>query len=324
MKTLTPEQLEHFDAHGYLVVEGLLDPVRDLDPVIREYEGVLDRLAHNLHAEGHIGSAYADLPFEERLIRVYAESGKVHAQYFDFSLPQGDIRADTPFWAGPAVFRTLVNERLLDAVESFLGPEIYSNPVQHVRLKPPEHLTPTDPATGRVQLGATPWHQDNGVILPEADDSAILTVWFSLTDALAEHGCLQVFPGSHRHGLLHHCRYPTGLAVAESRLPTVAPVALPMRRGDVLFMTQLTCHNSLSNVSDQVRWSFDLRYNRIGEATGRSAFPGFVARSRAHPELELRDPTQWQRMWRETRDRLAADPVEGPFNRWRVSDEVCA
>jgi len=324
MPSLTQEQLEYFHDQGYLVVEGLLDPASVLDPVIREYEGVLHRLARQLHAAGTIPSAYEDLPFQERLTRIYQDSGKVHAQYFDFSLPQGNVQPDTPFWAGPAVFRTLVNEDLLDAVESIVGPEIYSNPVQHVRLKPPERLTPTNPDTGLSQLGATPWHQDNGVVLSEADDSDILTVWFPLTDASIEHGCLQVFPKSHRRGLLHHCLRPVGLTVAESFLPTVDPVSLPMKPGDVLLLTQLTCHSSLSNVSHEMRWSFDLRYQPIGKPTGRPAFPGFVARSRADPDSELRDPAVWERLWRDTRDRMALQQEKGPFNRWNVEDEVCA
>ena len=50
-------------------------------------------------------------------------------------------------WQGPAVFDVLTAPPLLDAVESIIGPEIYSNPTQHVRLKPPEALTPINPET---------------------------------------------------------------------------------------------------------------------------------------------------------------------------------
>ena len=208
MAALSEAQIAQFQEEGYLLVRGLLDPELDLDPVIREYEGVLDTLAGELLAQGRISSTYAELPFGPRLIRICEESGQVHPQYFDFSLPQKGIKADTPFWAGPAVFQTLRNEKLLDAVESLIGPEIYSNPVQHVRLKPPEHLVPQDPQTGQVQLGSTPWHQDSGVILPTADQSEILTVWFPLWDATQENGCLMVRPHSHRQGLFHHCRRP--------------------------------------------------------------------------------------------------------------------
>ena len=323
MAALSQKQLQDFEEEGYLLVEALLDPARDLDPVIAEYVGVLDQLARELHAAGDIESLYDDLPFAERLVRVYGESGKVHAQYFDFSLPQKDIRPDTPFWAGSAVFDVLRNERLLDAVECFIGPEIYSNPVQHVRIKLPEHLTPKNPETGRVQLGITPWHQDTGVVLPEADETEMLTVWFPLTDATIEHGCLAVLPGSHRRGLMHHCPSVWGLEVPESIQNRADTVPLPMRRGDVLFLTRMSCHSSLANKSDEIRWSFDLRYNPIGQPTGRGAFPGFVARSKAHPETELRDPVSWETRWRETRDRLAREE-DRPFNRWSAEHPVCA
>jgi phytanoyl-CoA hydroxylase len=322
MAFLTAEQVAQFEEDGYLIVEDLFDPVADLDPIIEEYKGVLDRLADELHERGEIQSTYAELPFGERLIQIYKESGKVHAQYFDFSLPQANVQEDTPMWVGPAVFRTLRNEKLLNAVESLIGPEIYSNPVQHVRLKPPEHLTPKD-TNGRVQLGKTPVHQDNGVVLPEADQSEILTVWFPLTDAYIENGCLCVWPGSHRKGLMDHCPSPIGLRIPGKTLGGDKAVPVPLKRGGAIFMHKLTVHASYSNTSDSVRWSFDLRYNPIGQPTGRGAFPGFVARSQAHPETELRDPAAWADLWYQARHRLATEDA-GAFNRWSADNPVCA
>jgi hypothetical protein len=321
---LTPEQVSQFDEQGYLVVERLLDPEADLDPIIEEYKGVLARLAQELAAKGEISSPYAGLPFGERLIRIYQESGKVHAQYFDFSLPQGGVEGDTPMWVGPAVFRALTNPRLLDAVESILGPEIYSNPVQHVRIKPPEQLTPRD-AQGNLQLGATPWHQDNGVVLPEADETEMLTVWFPLLDAPVEAGPLQVIPYSHRQGLRTHCPGRVGgLTIPEPLLEMDEALPIPLKRGDVLFLHRRTCHASLPNVSDNIRWSFDLRYNPIGQATGRGVFPGFVARSRSNPASELHDPAAWAELWHETRRRMAETAYNQPFNRWDGRAPVCA
>ena len=325
MAHLTAAQTKQFDEEGYLLVPGVLDPATDLDPIVEEYQGVLERLAQELYAEGKIASTYAGLPFGERLTKIYAESGKVHAQYFDFSLPKENIREDTPLWLGPAVFRAMRNEKLLDVVESIIGPEIYSNPVQHVRIKPPEHLTPKDPQTGRVQLGATPWHQDNGVVLPEADETQMLTVWFPLFDAGAEHGCLAVVPRSHREGLLTHCpAAELGLSIPDHllRLNDMAP--MPMQRGDILLLHRLTCHRSLSNVSDRIRWSFDLRYNPIGQPTGRGVFPGFVARSRSNPARELHNPAVWAELWYEARRKLGTEGVQGPFDRWDANQAACA
>ena len=324
MAYLTPQQVAQFEEQGYLIVEGLLNPSEDLDPIIDEYKEVLDRLANELYEDGEISSTYDSLPFGKRLIQIYAESGKVHAQYFDFSLPQGNVKPDIPMWVGPAIFRAMTNPRLLDAVESIIGPEIYSNPVQHVRIKPPERLTPKD-ERGNVQLGATPWHQDNGVVLPEADETMMLTVWFPLLDAPVESGCLQVIPSSHDAGLRTHCPGQIGgLSIPDQLLERDASIPVPMKRGDVLFLHRRTCHASLSNLSDDIRWSFDLRYNPIGQATGRGAFPGFVARSKANPDTELHDADAWAKLWYDTRQWLSETGYDKPFNRWDGRAPVCA
>lgn len=320
---LSAEQLAHFDEYGYVLVRNVFSPEEDIDPVIEEYKAVLDNLARELFEAEEISSLYEELPFSERLIAIYQESGKVHAQYFDFSLPQGNVQPDTPFWAGPSVFSLLTNESLLDSVESILGSEIYSNPVQHVRLKPPERLTPVNEETGRVMLGKTPVHQDNGVVREEADETQMLTVWFSLMDVNVENGCLCVWPGSHKRGLIDHCPTNIGLAVPGKLLDGKA-VPMIMKKGDALLMHKQTLHASYSNNSDSIRWSFDLRYNPVGQPTGRPAFPGFVARSRKYPETVLREPAAWEKLWRDTRDYMATIEDGGAFNRWTKDNPVCA
>ena len=321
---LDASQLDHFHRYGYLPVAGLLDPDADLQPVADEYQGVLDRLACDLQTEGAIPETYSELGFGERFMRIVAATGSAHSQYFDFSLPQTGIESTTPMWTGPGVFALLTNPSLLDAVESVVGPEIESNPVQHVRIKPPQGLVAPELATNQHALHATSWHQDNGVVTPDADDSEILTVWIPLTSATVRHGCLQVIPGSHTGEILVHCPSgPAGLEIPESVLSREGAVALPLEPGDVLFLHRRTAHASLPNVSGEIRWSFDLRYNPTGQATGRSAFPGFVARSRSDPASELRDAAVWARMWEDTRARLAAAQPER-FNRWESDAPACA
>jgi hypothetical protein len=139
---LDSDQFIRFRRDGYLLVEGVLAPAAIIEPLFAEYATVLDRLAHELHGRGEIASTYDDLEFSERLIHIYRESGRDHSRYFDPSLVTSGVTPETPFWAGPAVFRIITHERVLDLVECLIGPEIYSNPVQHIRIKPPERLLP--------------------------------------------------------------------------------------------------------------------------------------------------------------------------------------
>ena len=322
MSLLNKEQLDYFEEFGFLPLENVFDPVKVLDPIIQEYHGVLDDLIDDLYEEGRISSKFENSSFAEKLTKVMQETGESHASYFDFSLPSpAAITLESKGWFGPSVFNAFVDEDILDVVESIIGSEIYSNPVQHVRIKPPEKVLPkTDNL--KVSVGATPWHQDQGVVNDEADETNMLTVWFPLLDAPIESGPLKVIPGSHKGGLLTHCgdfgakgvmQIPTHLFDEEGAVP------VPLNRGDLVIMNKRTVHGSLPNISDDIRWSFDLRYNPIGQNTGREAFPGFVARSRRDSSSELRDPAEWNNMWEETKIRLSSvnsgDPIDIGFRK---------
>lgn len=322
MSGLTSAQLQQFAEQGYLVVEDVLDPASDLQPVLDEYDAVLDGIVEGLIAEGVLEQTYKGLPFTERLTQVSMESGRNFPQHFDISLPQSGVKYDTPMHHGPAVFNLLTNPRLLDVVESVTGPEIYSNPVQHIRTKLPKKAVNTTGYNGLLQK--VDWHQDNGVILAEADEATILTVWVPLTHATLENGCMQVIPKSHGGGIEDHCPGESGVRIPAKVLPVERAKPLPMRAGSVLLLTQRTVHSSLDNVTDdRVRISLDLRYQPIGQPTGRPSFPGFVARSATRPEQALNDPSQWAKLWLDARETLARreDPR---FNRWDGNAPACA
>ncbi|HIM55782.1 MAG TPA: hypothetical protein EYM39_03675 [Candidatus Latescibacteria bacterium] len=102
MPQLTQDQLDHCREEGYVVVPNVI-PHNVLDNVITEYEGVLDTLARELYERGEISSMFEDLEFGKRFIKIVIETGDVHKQYFDFSLPFQNVRPDTPFWSGQAV-----------------------------------------------------------------------------------------------------------------------------------------------------------------------------------------------------------------------------
>jgi hypothetical protein len=80
-------------------------------------------------------------------------------------------------------------------------------------------------------------------------------------------------------------------------LPEVAPRAVPVEKGGIVFMHRYTPHRSTPNYSQGVRWSIDLRYQPTGQPTGRPFHPAFVARSRSHPETVLTDHAEWARQW---------------------------
>lgn len=320
------ELRDAFAENGYVVVDGVLDPKQDLQPVMDDYDQLVDNLAERWQAAGLVKSTYRGLPFEQRFTRVVQDAGEAGVKwidYFDLSLPQTGVTPETPIHLSAAIFDLLRNPRLLDVVEMIIGSEILVNPIHHVRIKPPETIVPE--ALRHGLNAQTPWHQDQGVALPEADNTDMLTIWVPVVDSTLENGCMRAIPGSHRGELATHCpSSPSSplLHIPESLLGG-APVALPMKRGSILAFHRLTKHSSLANNSNSIRWSFDLRYQPIGQPTGRPAFPAFVGRSRQHPERILNDWREWAGLWDEARRALIQreNPI---FNRWSTDSPMCA
>jgi phytanoyl-CoA hydroxylase len=290
---LTPEQVESYRENGYLKLDGVLDPQEDLGPVIRAYEEEVDRRARRLRAEGRLSSLYEGEDFAHRLAKIAAE------------VPAAAQALDIYLLRHPAMFRFLCNRKIHDIIESLIGPEILCHPCQHLRAVAPTALASISRTTD--------WHQDAGVLWPEADDHLVVTTWIPLVDVPLERGCLQVIPGSHRHGLIAHGT-EAGARIAPERMPPGEPLPLPIEAGGMILFHNYVFHAACPNTSDAIRWSMDLRWQDPAKPTGRPFYPGFIARSKARPETVQSDFEAWRRRWE-----YALAVTKGvPVNRWQA------
>ncbi len=288
---LSAGQLAHFDEQGYLIAEDVLED-GDLDPVIRDYADHIDRRSRDLHAAGKLSRTFEEEPFERRLARICEENTEIY----------DDI--DIPAFRGRGVFEFLRNDHLMDVVEPIVGPEIICSPIQHTRAKLPQSLVPdtddgdaeAEKRKGMVSGNVAPWHQDAQVHQEVADSTFILTVWIPLVDATPENGCLQIVPGIHRERTVLWWKGP-GWGIDDEDLESREVVTLPMRKGSVLLLHKLIPHRSTPNLTDGIRWSMDLRYQKTGTPTGRELYPHFVTRSRSRPETKYTDYEDWCRRW---------------------------
>ncbi|MEP3275725.1 MAG: phytanoyl-CoA dioxygenase family protein, partial [Stappiaceae bacterium] len=253
---LSDEQRRFFEEQGYLVVENVLDRHKVIEPIKAEYSSLLDELYAQWFEAGDVQTAPEGLSFHDKLLIAY----RAKCDWFqpmDISLPGDRIYSNTPMHFGPAVLNMLTDTRLLDLVEDLIGPEITSNPIQHVRIKPPSTDLRQDEI--RAHITSTDWHQDRGVALDEADNTTMITVWCAVSDATVENGCLQVIPRAHKEGMKTHCP-KTQTAIADGQIDISKAVPLPVKSGGVVIFHPLTPHASLTNQTDGFRWSFDLRY----------------------------------------------------------------
>lgn len=287
---LAQQQVEAFHEEGYLVVEGGLED-QDLGPLIEDLDALVDEVAQELHTEGKIANLYQDEPFKRRIACLSRETG---------SSLQG--RVSLPTNLRPPLFDFLHNQNLLDMLEDLVGPEIYCNPTHHVRPKLPEETVPTD------WVQASPFHQDAAVLLPEADDTLVITTWIPLVDSTPENGTLQIYPGLHKGEIRRHEQFPTGWGLVDECLPEGEPLTLSMKKGDLIFIHCRTPHGSQPNRTDAVRWSLDLRFHDARKPAGRPQ-PGLLVRSR---ENALPDRAAWVESW----DKARADKRPKKMYRW--------
>jgi len=294
--------LEAYNKNGYVIVRGLLKEKTDIKPVVNEYDNLFKKLCKKWYREGRISSDLSVLPFEQRALAIAGE-GAIHDLYnylrIFFNPPKG-IDEHSPIHVGPAVLGLVSNKKLLDVIETFIGKEIYFNPVSIVRFKPPERLfienlrRPDGSSRSTGGISSQFWHQDQAVFAKNTTDIDMLTVWISLTDATKEMGCLIISPGTHLEGLAVHCAKAGKAGIPEIELEGTRTF-LETEAGDVVFMNKLLKHGSLSNVSDRLRFSFDLRYqpNLSSEGKRFLGSKGFVVRSAENPEQVIDTSKKW-------------------------------
>ncbi|MFN8348265.1 MAG: phytanoyl-CoA dioxygenase family protein [Spirosomataceae bacterium] len=95
-------------------------------------------------------------------------------------------------------------------------------------------------------------------------DSAV--IWFPLVDAGADLGALQVIPRSHKIGLLSSSTsgYQGGITTS---LNDEDFVQTEFEVGDLLIFSAFLVHQSGNNITKNIRWSVQLRYNNLAEPT---------------------------------------------------------
>ncbi len=314
---LTDTQMSQFERDGYLVLEDVIDR-GTIAAIHAEYAELMDKMYDDWHAMGKVPASSSDMNFFDK-IDVAINAGIEWYQPLDISLPHSDISKTTPMHIGPAVFKLTTHTNVLAIAEAILGPELTSNPIQHVRIKPPERKVAKH--EDRAHIVSTDWHQDLGVTMESADQTDMVTIWLAITDATLENGCLQVKPGVPSE-MLPHCTL-NQVGITEKHMSRDGAFPTPVRAGGAVVFHPLTPHASLPNNSDEYRWSFDLRYNVTGQSTGRDQFPSFVARSSANAASVLKDWRVWRSMWAETRNRLSqSDHI--PQHRWPSDGPSCA
>ena len=236
MARLSLEQAERFRRDGYLIVDGLLDS-QALEPLRR-------RILELASPDG------PDLANAKRQVEPRVEAGELPAAGYAASLRKmAHVAFEDPVFMAHAL-----DERIVDIIESLLGPDIVLAQDQ-LFMKPPR--------VGSRQA----FHQDSPLGFHLDPPDRMVTCWCALDEATIANGCLWMIPGSHRDGVTDRevwQRYEPvdGVEPEEAQPIELAPGSCSFHHGLIL-------HASRPNLTDRPRWGYATHY-----ASARCRFEG--------------------------------------------------
>lgn len=220
---LSPEQIDEYREDGVVLLPSLLDQRN-----VKSLHETIDALVEDALERG-----------DDTILEL--EPGPQNGK----AVPR---RIYDPVERHQAFLDLCTDSRILDAVESLLGPDIG---LHHSKL----NMKP-------ARVGsAVHWHQDLAYFPHTNDD--LVTALVYLDDASLENGCLQVVPGLHHSYLDHHDetgRFSGLITDTAFENKTSLARALPAPAGSVILMHCLLPHSSLPNHSSSARRTLIFEY----------------------------------------------------------------
>jgi hypothetical protein len=185
--------------------------------------------------------------------RTHFEAYRAHHIELLNSLPpskHGSVYAHTHMFLG-WVYRMAAHPKVLDAVESILGPDLLLWDSGWFAKMPGDQKYVS-------------WHQDAtyfGLHPPK-----VVTAWIALSESISENGCLRVIPESHKNPILPH-QDTFGPQNALSRGQEIAvevnerqAVDIILHAGEMSLHDVALIHGSRANTSNQPRIGIAIRY----------------------------------------------------------------
>lgn len=187
--------------------------------------------------------APVDLMSAEEAAEVRARLEAAEARYPEAFAGAGRNNTHLLFGFLDAVVR---DERLLDAVEDLIGPDILAYGTVIFAKEP-------------GNPGFVSWHQD--AAYAGLDPYPGVTAWLALTPSTVETGCMAMVPGSHRSGRQDHVETFAGDNIltrgqAIQGVDEAAAVDLILEPGQLSFHHPWVIHGSKANIGSDRRVGF--------------------------------------------------------------------
>ena len=144
-------------------------------------------------------------------------------------------------------FELAIEPKVLDAVESILGPELLVQSTLILCKYPHDESFVT-------------WHQDFNYA--NETSSATVSAWIALSESNRQSGCLRAIPGSHSAGVLPHdaANVKNNILTYSINVDESAAIDIELKIGEMSLHQPGLIHGSLPNQSEDKRIGFIIRF----------------------------------------------------------------
>ena len=173
------------------------------------------------------------------------EYGKLPTRTFENSERTLAYRRIDDLQLDPVFLGYMQHPVFREITEALIGPNVSIFRAMFMN-KPAEHGT------------HLPWHQDVGIGWG-LDSNPEVTIWTALDAATIENGCMQVVPGSHKHGVINEMHFPSEVDQARYAREEDC-IYLEAEAGEAILLNNLLLHRSARNPTGNPRRAFSIAY----------------------------------------------------------------
>jgi len=221
---LTKTEMAEFEDNGFIIIRNLLNK-KEIEKIHKVKEE-MSEIAKEHTVDFKQNNAGFNLEPADA-INVLGERKGI----------KGKLRKVQEIFPEVEEFRNVcASDKVLDVVESIIGPEIYYHSSKLMCKQ----------ANGGIAKG---WHQDRAYWSDM--ESNQVTVWYAIDPSTKENGCIQVKSGSHKFGILKHVN--KGDFIIEDEVNAEDIFFAEMQPGDVLFFNTDLLHASAPNNTSKNR-----------------------------------------------------------------------
>jgi phytanoyl-CoA hydroxylase len=250
---LNNEQINNLNVFGYVVIKNVVSQ-NLLGEITSVFNLWLSKMLYDWKKEGvNIPEEFISEVNIYNFLSIWEQLGKPNFR-----------RRPNKYLINEQVYKIMTNEFLIGIAKLILGTsDISSHGIFNARCQFPNHQETKTPVHQDTQYWVLDYGKGDQTSLIQ--NHKLFTFWIPLDNVNKESGAMEVIPktdfGNTLFSPYDYAYEETGfLGLSPTELSKHKLIPIEMEKGDLLIFDQLVPHGATKNISPNIRWSLDIRY----------------------------------------------------------------